>query len=867
MSDTTSVPASAAPAAAGLRLRPGDRLGAQFVRQFVCTDALGERHETVFGSTTHPLDVCVPPAGAPSPTAADYAAFVERVSRVRHPCVVRYFATGENAPRDGAEPVPWLRCEHQEGAPASVLSTAVDPSGLPADDDGRPRVPTFADLFASCGGRLSPQDRDALLGDVLDGLAHLHSLGLPCGHLAPEEIALGHVRHRAFPRARIRVYAWPPDGGPSDLSADLVLAAPLFRAALDASAAVSKPRETEALAAFAERLGAGGFENAAEARAAFDALRAKWGRPRVADPEEEDDGADEPASASGARSPGTARRPPRRRDPVSAGSSEVARRLMSLVRIFLVVAFIVAVGIAVYFFLSAQAEKERRRVTALSGESKPAVLVIPTSRAAEDLFAELPQSVFDFTPAQLALVAGAADDPRAPLAAARAALEELDEAGPSVSAEAFKAASAAVAAVLPALRASAKSDPSAELLLGRAMLIGLGTPVDAAGGYGHVLQASLDGLHEADLVFGDVLASGVKVPDLRAESRTERDRRAVAAWHRAAGTDANPSPQLWRALDRIAPMLRAGRGIPPMKQEYLKWIERVAKRGHVPSLVLLSTPGGFASDNPAEALNFLRILARAQGADPARRAWAQFRMARMFERGEGTSEPEPNAALLWYRRAAELGSREAMEALHRLLRGGTPEERAEAARWREKAKSASPAPGLPLVSSLVEPPVFAAAAAKAPPKTAATSVPATSQAAPAPKRGGVANRAATLPTPRRQAVKTPPPAPDQPLIPLTVETEDEPSPAPKKQLPKRPAPGKKVAPGHKRHHGQKAAPAPQAVPSAKAAAPAPKAAVPAPKTVSAPKAVPAPKAEPGKKAAWPPKGARVDPVRKKDSAK
>ncbi|MBQ3810824.1 MAG: hypothetical protein II839_08425, partial [Kiritimatiellae bacterium] len=255
-----------------LRLRPGDRLGSQSVQGWVCTDALGERYETIFGSTTHALDACVPPAGADGPSLADYRAFLARVSHVRHPCVVRYFAAGESSPRPGTAPVPWLRGEHQEGAPASVLDTPLgDAADLPRDEDGA-RVPTFGALLRAAGGRLSPKDRDALLGDVLDGLVHLHSLGLPCGHFDPDEIALGHVRHHAEPVARLRVYAWPADAEPADLSADPALAAPLFRAALDASAETTKPREAEAFAVFADALGEGVFSSAAEASGAFAAL-------------------------------------------------------------------------------------------------------------------------------------------------------------------------------------------------------------------------------------------------------------------------------------------------------------------------------------------------------------------------------------------------------------------------------------------------------------------------------------------------------------------------------------------------------------------------------------------------------------------
>ena len=693
------------------RLRAGDRLGAQFVRGFVCDDAFGERYETVFGSTTHALDVCVPPAGAAAPAAGDYRAFVARVSGVRHPCVVRYFAAGESAPRSGEPPVPWLRGEHQEGAAASLFETPLDPAGLPSDDDG-PRVPTFGALLAASGGRLAPKDRDALLGDVLDGLAHLHSLGLPCGHFSPDEISLGHVRHRTEPLARIRVYAWPAGADPADLSADLILAAPLFRAALDASQDVSKPHEAEALALFAESLEAGVFETAADAAAAFDALCAKWGRPRAPRTGADDDTDEAPTSApaSGGERP---RQHRRHRGPSAGSGSEVMRRLLSLFRIFLVIAFIVGVGIAVYFYLSGEAEAERRRLAAMVGPPQPAILVIPTERPAADRLAELPDGVFDYTADQLALAAGAEGDPRAPAAIARLALESLDAAD-EIDADTFDEAAARIAPVLPTLRKAADADdPAAGLLLGRALLLGLGTAQDVPAGYQRVLKASLDGLHEADLLFGDVLASDVRVPDLRAESRIERDRRAVAAWRRAAGPDTAPSPQLGRAVDRIAPMLRAGRGIPPMNNDYPQWLGRAAAAGHVPSLVALSTPGGFAPDDPTDALKWLRVLVRLPSTPPPLRAWAQLRMAGMFERGEGVPEPDTQAALTWYRRAADGGNGEAMLALADRLRKGTPEERAEAAAWRKRAAAAKPVPEIVLRTVLVEPPASVVQRARA----------------------------------------------------------------------------------------------------------------------------------------------------------
>ena len=362
----------------------------------------------------------------------------------------------------------------------------------------------------------------------------------------------------------------------------------------------------------------------------------------------------------------------------------------------------------------------------------------------------------------------------------RLALETHDAAD-GIDAAAFEAAAARVAPALPALRKAADADdPAAGLLLGRALLLGLGAPQDVPAGYQRILKASLDGFQEADLVFGDLLASDVRIPDLRAESRIERDRRAVAAWRHAAGPDARPTPLVRNAADRIAPMLRSGRGIPPMNNDYPQWLGRLAAAGHVPSLVALATPGGFASDDPAEALKWLRILSRTAGADPALRAWAQFRMAGMFEHGEGTPA-SASAARKAYERAAEGGNGAAMIALADRLAKGKPADRAAAKAWRKRAVEAEPVPEIPIPTVLVEPPTSADGPRKKP-SVRRTSASPSANGTPAHPHGvlrlvpsGGANRAAPRPpVPRSSAAS---PAADDPLVPLTGQPADSPPPS------------------------------------------------------------------------------------------
>lgn len=766
---TSDTPAKPVP-----RLSPGDRLGPHSVVAFLGADEAGERYEVFFGTTNHETDLLVPPAGAAAPSAADYAAFAAAVAGVRHPCAMRFFAAGEDAAPDGSS-VPWLRCERARGYPASRLESPVDATGLPDDGDG-PVVPTAGALFAACRGRLETAVRDGVVADVLDGLAHLHSLSLPCGRLDPDEIVLDRRHGLRRPLARIARYAWGAPAGGFDPQADLRGAAAFVRAAASASASVSPAAETARLAAFADALDAGSFESAAAAAAAFGGVVAQNGHADAAARPDADGGDD--VVETPPDDPEPRRKRGRRRGPSITGRSEVARRLASLVGIAAVVAFIAAVGVAVYFYLKASAEKERRRVAARLGPPQPAILVIPTERQAEDVFAELPGSVFDYTPEQLELVARAAADRRQPAAAARLAFSRIDEASAEDLPAVFDDREGSVALAVPALRAAAPDDTAAAFLFARAQLLGIGTPRDAAAAWRTIVRATREGLREADLLFGDLLASDVAIPDLRAESRIERDRRAVASWRRAAGPDAAPTHLLFAAADRIAPMLRAGRGIPPVNNDYPQWLARCASAGHVPSLVALSQPGGFAPDDPAEALRWLRVLARAPAADPAWRAWAQFRMAGMFERGEGTP-PSASAARKMFERAAEGGNGPAMLAVAaRLEKSADPADRTAGAEWRRRAREAGPEPSLHLVSSVVKPPpsysLRAAARGEAPPP-APEAVPGGRGA---PVRtvslSGDANKAAVLPVvlPDREREKPEPEEAEEKLVPLTDEGSD-----------------------------------------------------------------------------------------------
>ena len=765
---TSDTPAKPVP-----RLSPGDRLGPHSVVAFLGADETGERYEAFFGTTNHETDLYVPPAGAVAPSAADYAAFAAAVAGVRHPCAMRFFAAGEDEAPDGSS-VPWLRCERARGYPVSRLESPADATGLPDDGDG-PFVPTAGALFAACRGRLEAPVRDGVVSDVLAGLAHLHSLSLPCGRLDPDEIALDRRHGLRRPLARLARYAWGAPAGGFDPQADLRGAAAFVRAAAAASASVSPAAETSRLSAFADALDAGSFESAAAAAAAFDEVVRQNGHADAAARPDENDVGDDDETPDGPADPEPRRKRGRRRGPSITGRSEVARRLASLVGIAAVVAFIAAVGVAVYFYLKSTAEKERRRVAALLGPPQPAMLVIPTERPAENVFAELPASVFDYTPEQLGLVAASADDARQPLAAARLAFSRIDEASAADLPAAFDEQSGAIARAVPVLRAAAPNDTAASFLLARARLLGIGTQRDTAAAYRAIVKATREGLREADLLFGDLLASDVAIPDLRAESPVERDRRAVASWRRAAGPDAAPTHLLFAAADRIAPMLRAGRGIPPVNNDYPQWLGRCAAAGHVPSLVALSQVGGFAPDEPSEALRWLRLLARAPAADPAWHAWAQFRMAGMFERGEGTP-PSASAARKMFERAAEGGNGPAMLVVAaRLEKSADPADRTAGAEWRRRAREAGPEPSLPLVSAVVKPPpsysLHALARGESAPAVPETVPDGKAPAARTVSLSGDANRPAVLPVVSPDGEREP----DEPdetgaeLVPLTDE--------------------------------------------------------------------------------------------------
>lgn len=665
------------------RIAPGTRIGNQTVRERLSSDPIGERYVTVFGTTSHKLDLVV---GAPG-TTADYGAYLDRTAPVRDcPCLIRYFATDEE---DG---LPWLRADHSDGAPDWTFKSKLDDKGLPYDEEEEiVYVPTVSDLLAAARGKpLAGADRDKILGDVFEGLAALHAAGLHCGSFDPASVSLATDPLDAeIPLAKLRLYGWPVST-PELRTADLPLAAELVRTL----APGCKP-----LLAFADRLAAGGFPSAIEANEALQPILRKNGNPHAKhfDPEAAVSEAEHAAAqefyanqVAADKGPSTLTR--------LASLSESARRAVGVLRVVLALIGFAALGGILYLILVFTDDQGKSEYGSTALASYSAVTVIPLSEdeIGGDVLAAggLPADVFDCSIAQIELAAASGN----PLAVARKAIENLlDPSGKAPAPAAVKTASDAMSPVLEAVADLAADNPSAALLEGYARLLGLGTASDPAEAKRLLSQALEGGSPRAGILLGDWYASAVPVPGEEAVDRTERNRRALAAYRRALAL-VRPGTELFGL--GAARAVRVLHDTPALAKDfgndYLPFAQTLARSGSLPALLLLANPGGIVPDVPAETMKTLRTIEGIPGIPAPIRAWACCRMGATFAEGKGYVQSD-SAARLWYGRAAELGNAEAIEAMVRFCETGRGTETLapdpEAARdWKDKLAKAVPVP-------------------------------------------------------------------------------------------------------------------------------------------------------------------------------
>ncbi|HWL83746.1 MAG TPA: tetratricopeptide repeat protein [Roseomonas sp.] len=174
----------------------------------------------------------------------------------------------------------------------------------------------------------------------------------------------------------------------------------------------------------------------------------------------------------------------------------------------------------------------------------------------------------------------------------------------------------------------------AQLLYGQILLEGRGVPMDRAAAYAWFRTAAEAGSPEGLNMAGRCHELGWGVP---------ADLTRAAALYRAAaekGLD-------W-AQYNLALLLARGSGVPQDRAEALHWFRRAAAQGHAKSLTVLGRFLEEGWEGPPDPQAAFALYARAAEAGDFR---AQFNMGTL-----ALAEGDAEAALRWFRRAAEGGS-------------------------------------------------------------------------------------------------------------------------------------------------------------------------------------------------------------------
>lgn len=678
------------------RLKKNDRIGKAEIRGFDGSDALGEHYSAVLGVTGLLVGIVVPPVSAGASAAFEYRAFIDATAPVRkHPCLMHYFTTAKEGD------LPWIRADRATGAPDWAFETNLNEQALEFSEEIEGlRVDSLAHLLEVSGGVISPKDRAWILGDVLEGLAALHSAGLHCGNFEPENIVFDKAPNKDQVTARLRTYAFPASGL-HPASADFLFMAPLIRA-LCLKGDAKEPFDAS-LAAFASDVSSGRYRNGGEAYRAFQEIAARHGHEHAdhfdseaADPFIDRERINRLREGAGAADDDA--RPSR----ISSfeSSSENARRVMAFLRFFGVIFLMSIIGIAVYAYLCWADERDRRHFSADSLGMYSSVRIIPLDENEEHLRSlsagVLPDDVFRCTPAQVESAAQAGN----PIAIAFCELNNVAvPPGGTLPASVFDIADERMVNVQKALERDSRDSTSAAFLYAHSLLLGLGVEAPQPEKALSLLkQAGANGCVRAYLLLGDWCASDVAVPDVGA-SRVERDRQAIAYYRLAAATESGDSPKMRaEGVRRAVSLLRHGRGVKAGREnDYAEWLGAIAGAGSVSALAFLSEPDGIVvEEDHAASLAAAGMLAERRDVPEFVRAWANVRIARHFEKGLGVGRDEAKAREL-YESAAKVGNADAIRAMADFCEkgvaaknGGPDPDAAQA--WRAQLAVARPDP-------------------------------------------------------------------------------------------------------------------------------------------------------------------------------
>ena len=680
------------------------KIGNQTVRSFTSHDPIGDRYSIVFGSTNHLYDINVSFGGPFELSHNDFAEILRRSSALRHPCLVPYFACGDD------NGVIWLRSAHSAGVSAQNTAT----SGLDdheelsenelADEDGNRCFTTLRSLLNACGGNLEDEDRNLIIGDLAEALAFLHSNGAYAGTITPETIFLDRVRRHSGMIAKLRFYNWPATATPELIAKDLSQAGEII-ALLVGAGNRHGSQTAQKLIRLSEQL-----RSPLPEMTGMDFLSAltdtiKLHRtPRHLKKTASDTAKTTIGSSTGGADPDDAgaatgkihhlshqgreqRRVRRHKKTARSGILDLAddrvKKAVTMFAVILVFAAIILTAFGIYYGVKYFDHRRilYQRLEEPRGFSPVTVLDAETGKA----FTETQINVDYFTADQLQAAVVEGDS----AAAARLCVTRVLEAPSDLQVRAESIA--VLTPLLENLESRAQAEPSAAYWRACAIMLAIAGEPDYEAAVSNLQSASSSGHINAKVLLGDWYATRRSVPN------TEDDRKALSLWLEASGAGDSETRQ--NVAGRIIKFVREGRGFNKGDTAPVDFIRSVATGGTPEAMMMMADvyeEGIYVEQSYATALSWLRDLASNMNAAFYLRSEAQRRMAEMFAVGRGSPQSD-TAARTWYARAASLGNAEAMKAFADFLetgRGGDEgESDPEAVKeWRLKAETAAPPP-------------------------------------------------------------------------------------------------------------------------------------------------------------------------------
>lgn len=677
-------------------LRTGSFLGKHGIRYRMGRDAyLGERYAVVFGTTNRLYDLNIDEAGR----EAFYRAVYEQVTKLKHPCLVPYFATGVT---DG---IAWIRSMHTDGVPDWVLKSFQRSKeevavGVGEGEETDLFFPTLASLLEQTGGWLEIRERLVILGDIGEALAYLHQQGHVAGSITEGSCFLDKTYRHSEIIAKIRYYGIPGDIGEGVEQNLRDWGQLILNLVKGAAAGVTVAKVDAKLVELAERLLGGGYPNAVDAYEDFcDSVAAVGYRrsDRAAPVETEELSANETPTVAatvsgtvgtGVGEPSTQRRRSSHRhrhhhQPKGRflnADSNMGQMMLTIFRIMGMFVGIAVVGTAVYYGVRFFEEKNRiqQRITTMRRYSAITVL---EDEEVESALSELPQWIELYTEEQLEVASKAGRV----AATARWAQVTLMKGEPD-AVTAREQAEAILAGQKDALAKEAKTDPITSYWYAYTQFLGLGDAIELKEIFDALTFSISQGNLDAGILYGDWYQVR------HAKPTPEDDRLSMVRWRAAFGRPTRWTLTHLEAIERIVSFIRARRGFKADDEALVQLVEQAARAGYAPAVVLMSElheQGFLVEQDESLALAWLRQIGTTQNINPEIRGEVQYRMAKKFEHGKGTPASK-RAARIWYERAAKLEHREAMLALANLCERGEGTEHGassadEARYWREKA--------------------------------------------------------------------------------------------------------------------------------------------------------------------------------------